>query len=427
MIFSEQVSSALENSQLYQAVNTELVERKRLEEEQRKWERQQQQLKKVESLNRMAAAIAHNFNNMLTAVIGNIQLAIGDVPEGPTAEFMKQALKASNRAAEVSSLMLTYLGQSIAKSEPLDLAVICRSSLPFLRDGMESNVVLEVDLPSPGPIVNTNIEQIQQVLKNLVLNATESVDGSPEGIIRLAIKTVSLSEIPALHRYPLDWTPQGAEFACIEIRDSGSGIVEKEIDQIFDPFFSTKFAGRGLGLPVALGIVRAHKGLITVETTQGQGSVFKVFFPLSARRSLQKPDAPKKIVKRIRGSTVLLVDDEDLVREMAAALLKHMGYEVLEAKDGVEAVEMFRRHRSRISVVICDLTMPNMDGWGTIEAIHGLGTDVSMILASGYNEAQVMQGDHAVLPHAFLHKPYRMSDLQEALAALSTLRTGDAL
>ena len=415
MIYAEQISAALENSRLYQAVHNELVERKRLEEVQRKWERQQQHLQKIESLNRMAGAIAHHFNNMLGAVIGNLELALMDLaPEAPV-ELLHQALKASHRAAEISGLMLTYLGHSAGRRELLDLACLCLSSLPLLRLGMGKDVVLETDAPTPGPTIKADAGQIQQVLKNLVTNAFESV-GDAQGTIHLTIKTVSLADIPVAHRSPIDWRPHHDVFACIEVRDSGSGITEREIDQIFDPFFSTKFTGRGLGRPVVLGIVRSHHGLITVETSRGQGSIFKVFFPLSSERVPPGPCAPVKPPEMQPGALVLLVDDEDMVRDMATAMLRRIGYRVIEAADGVEAVALFRQHRASINAVLCDLSMPRMDGWETLAAVRAIEPGVPVIFASGYSEAQVMQGDHPRPPQAFLHKPYQLSDLKAALA-----------
>jgi signal transduction histidine kinase len=415
MIFAEQISAALENARLYQAVHNELAERKRLEEEQRKWERQQQQLQKAESLNRMAGAIAHHFNNMLGAVIGNLELAVEDLPPESPVELLGQALKASHRAAEVSSLMLTYLGQSVGRREPLDLSGLCRRSLPLLRVGLGKNTVLESDVSSPGPIIKANADQMQQVLRNLVTNAFESL-GDVQGTIHLRIRTVSLAEIPATHRSPIDWQPSKDAFACIEVQDSGSGITEGEIDQIFDPFFSTKFTGRGLGLPVVLGIVRAHQGLITVESARGQGSIFKVFFPLSSEQVPRQPLAVVKPPEMKPGGMVLLVDDEDMVRKMAATMLGRIGYRVIEARDGVEAVDIFRQHQSGIGVVLCDLTMPRMDGWETLAALRDIEPGIPIILASGYSEAQVMQGDHPRPPQAFLHKPYQSADLKAALA-----------
>ena len=185
--------------------------------------------------------------------------------------------------------MLTYLGQTRAQHEPLDLSEVCRRSLPMLRAAMPKDVVLETDLPSPGPVISANANQMQQVLTNLVTNAWEAI-GDGRGVIHLTVKTVSPADIPTAHRFPVDWQPQDHAYACLEVADTGSGIADKDIEKLFDPFFSSKFTGRGLGLSVVLGIVRAHGGAVTVESEPGRGSIFRVFLPVSAEEVLRQPD-----------------------------------------------------------------------------------------------------------------------------------------
>ena len=286
------------------------------EAEKAKLEAQNRQLQKAESLGRMAGAIAHHFNNQLTAVMGNLELAIGDLPRGAgPAGKLTAAMQAAREAAEVSSLMLTYLGQTHAKHEPLDLSEVCRRSLPLLQAAMPKDMVLETDLPSPGPAISANANQIQQVLTNLVTNAWEAV-GDGRGAIHLTVKTVSPADIPASHRFPIDWQPQDNAYACLEVADTGCGIADKDIEKLFDPFFSSKFTGRGLGLSVVLGIVRAHGGAVTVESEPGQGSTFRVFLPVSAEEVLRQPDQAAQSPEIEGGGTVLLVEDEAMVRKV---------------------------------------------------------------------------------------------------------------
>lgn len=261
----------------------------------------------------MAGAIAHSFNNHLTAVMGNLELAIADLPpgEGP-ADKLNAALRAARGAAAVSNLMLTYLGQTHAQHELLDLSEVCRRSLPRLGAAMPKDMVLDTDLSSPGPAISANANQIQQVLTNLVTNAWEA--GSyGRCAIHLTVKTVSSADIPASHRFPIDWRQRDNAYACLEVMDEGSGIEEKDIEKIFDPFFSSKFTGRGLGLSVLLGIVRTHGGAVTVESEPGRGSTFQVFLPVSAERVLSQPDRPAQYPEIVWGGGVLLVEDEPLV------------------------------------------------------------------------------------------------------------------
>ena len=415
MIYAEQISASIENAILYQAVQNELAERERLEEEQRKWERQQQQLQKTESLNRMAGAIAHHFNNMLGAVMGNLELAIMDLPPGPTVETLNDAMKASRGAAEVSSLMLTYLGQSAAKRESLDFSEICRKSLSLLQVAAPRNITFKVDLPSPGPTIIANESQIQQVIANLITNAWEAANEN-QGIIVLTLRSLSPDGIPAAHRFPVDWQSQDRIYACLKVSDRGCGISEQNIEKLFDPFFSSKFTGRGLGLAIVLGIVKAHDGAVTVESKAGQETTFQVFLPVSGEAVSLQRDMTAPPLGTAEGGTVLLVEDMEILRDMVATMLMCLGFKVLTAKDGIEAVEIFQQSSNEIQVVLSDLSMPRMNGWETLSALRRIRPDIPVILTSGYDEAQVIAGAHTELPQAFLHKPYQMAMLKDALA-----------
>ena len=258
----------------------DISERKRVEAEKERLEAQNRQLQKAESLGRMAGAIAHHFNNQLGAVIGNLDLALMELSRGANANAkIVAALHAAQKAAEMSGLMLTYLGQSFDKHEPLDLSEACRRSLPKLQ-AIVTRGVLETDLPSPGPIITGNGDQIRQVLTSLITNSCEAAGENP-AVIRLGVKTVSAVNIPAANRFPLDWQPQNNVYGCLEVTDGGCGIENQSIEKLFDPFFSTKFPGRGMGLAALLGIVRVHSGVVVVKSAPGRGSTFQVFFPVS--------------------------------------------------------------------------------------------------------------------------------------------------
>ena len=256
------------------------AERLRLKEEKAEFEAQSRQLQKTESLGRMAGAVAHHFNNQLGVVIGNLELAIREVPLGTeSAKWLATAMKSSKNAAEMSGLMLTYLGQSFEERETVDLAWICRRNLAMLQTMLPANAALETDIPAPGPIVFANADQIQRVLTSLVANAFEALGGKP-GVMGLNVKTVLPAAIPAQRRFPIDWQPQSSAYACLEVTDPGCGIEAKDMENLFDPFFSSKSTGRGMGLAVVLGILRAHDGAVAVESTPGGGSMFRVYFPV---------------------------------------------------------------------------------------------------------------------------------------------------
>jgi PAS domain S-box-containing protein len=408
----------------------DITERKRAEAEKAKLEAQNRQLQKTESLGRMAGAIAHHFNNQLQAVMGNLEMAIDDLPQGVNPiDNLVSAMHATRKAAEVSGLILTYLGQTSGKHEPIDLSEACRKSITLLQAAAPKGMILKTNFPSFGPVIHADAGQIQQVLTNLVTNAWEATDEN-KGAISLSVKTFSMTDIPVLNRFPIDWQARESVYACLEVVDTGCGITNKDIEKIFDPFFTTKFTGRGLGLSVVIGIVQAHGGGVTVESEPGGRSIFRVFLPVSNEEVPCRSDLPsmqgvlqtggaEKFSKIEGGDTVLLVEDEEIVRNVARIMLTRLGYTVLEAKSGAEAVEIFKQHQNEICCVLSDLTMPFMDGWETLTALRKLSPDIPVILSSGYDEAQVIAGDHPERPNAFLGKPYQLKGLDEAIRRAS--------
>ena len=270
----------------------DISDRKRKESERQKLEAQNRQLQKAESLSRMAGAMAHHFNNKLQAVIMSLQLTLDDTPSNSSQlENLTIALQSARKAAELSALMRTYLGETIFKREILDLSDVCQQCLPLLRIVMPPDIDLKTDLPLPGPTIQADASQVQHVLTNLLTNAWEASDGGNGGI-HLTVRTVSAANIPAQRRFPFDCQLHDTDYACLEIADSGSGINDQDLERLFDPFFSRKFPGRGMGLAVVLGIARAHQWVITVESTPGQGSVFRIFLPISTEGVFGPPTHP---------------------------------------------------------------------------------------------------------------------------------------
>ncbi len=258
----------------------DITERKQEEEERLRLEQQLLQVQKAESLSRMAGAIAHLFNNQLSVVMGNLELGLMGL-SGDTAihKNLTAAMQAACRSSEISGLMLTYLGQSTAKLQPLDLSEVCRQNLPRLPGAVPGGVALKTALLSSGPVVRADVNEIQQILTHLINNAWESM-GQSAGEVTVTTRIIPATEIPESHLSPIAWKPAGEFFSCLEVADTGSGIAEEDLDKIFDPFFTTKFTGRGLGLAVVLGIVRNWGGAIAVESRKNQGSTIRVFLPL---------------------------------------------------------------------------------------------------------------------------------------------------
>ncbi len=396
------------------AVLSDVSERKRAEEEKARDEERDRQLQKAESLGRMAGAIAHSFNNLLQVVMGNLEFALRDHGgDGDLSKHLARAMQAAADAARIIGQTLTYIGHGPAQHGPLHVSAACERGLEMLRAGMPKGVVLETDLQSPGPLISASADQIQQALSNLVTNAVEAL-GSGGGSVRVSVRTAAPAEIPVAHRFPVDWEPQAAAYACLEVADTGCGIIVKDVEKLFDPFFSSKFLGRGLGLSVVLGIARSHEGVVALESEHGRGSVFRLFLPQLVGGIGRPTKSPAKPPDFEGSGTVLLVEDDQTVRDVAAAMLWRLGFSVLEGRDGAEALDLLRQHPGGFRFVLCDLTMPRLSGWDAIAAIHQLAPDLPVILASGYDVSQLML-EHSERPQVLLSKPYQLRTLRDAI------------
>lgn len=266
-------------------LENEIIERKKLEIK-------NLQLQKAESLGQMAGGIAHLFNNYLYVVTGNLELALDDLHEDSSVrENLIAAMKAARRSSDVSGAMLTYLGQSLAQTQSLDIGEFCRKHLPNLQSQSSANsgITIETDLIDTELIVSANANQMQQVLNHLITNACESI-GENNGKISLSLttRTIPASDISKLYIFPAGSNPSSNNYACLQINDTGCGISSEDIHKLFDPFFTTKFTGRGLGLAVVSGIVKSWGGCIGVSSKIGHGSSFMVFLPLSLDASISQ-------------------------------------------------------------------------------------------------------------------------------------------
>ncbi|MBM9538274.1 PAS domain-containing sensor histidine kinase [Desulfobulbus alkaliphilus] len=260
-----------------------ITHRKQLENENLLLQHQINQREKEESLGRMAGAIAHHYNNILSVIMGNLELALDDAPPNSTLhQTLSSALNGTNRAAEISGKMLTYLGMNTKRKKSFDLSVVCRQTLPLLLARKPEPVRIETDFTAPGPAVLGNPEQLQEIVINLTENSWEAL-GAKNDVIHLAVQTVAAADIEPVLRFPLSWQPKTQTYGMLEVRDQGCGISEHEIDKIFDPFFSGKFMGRGMGLALVLGILRAHDGCITVTSQPDQGTTVRVYIPVHDR------------------------------------------------------------------------------------------------------------------------------------------------
>lgn len=264
---------------LLNSIVHDVTDRRRAQDARVALQRQLQQAEKAESLARMAGAVAHRFNNQLQAMLGNLELTRLALAEGESAASLLDAAKrATLEAAQLGDLMLTYLGQKPGHPEPIDVAAFCRDHLEHFRAALRADAMLEFEDSTDACVVTADPQQLAEVIGHLLANAAESRERGPARV-RLRVSCEPASALEGRHRVPLDWCPTESRLACIAVGDDGAGIAPEALEKIFDPFYSTKFTGRGMGLSVLLGLVRMHGGAVTVDSTPGSGSTFRVYLP----------------------------------------------------------------------------------------------------------------------------------------------------
>ncbi|HIJ64347.1 MAG TPA: response regulator [Candidatus Hydrogenedentes bacterium] len=397
------------------ALAIEASEHEKSEAKRRRIESQMQHAQKLESLGVLAGGIAHDFNNLLMGILGNVDLALAEMPPEATArENIQNAQTAALRAAELTNQMLAYSGKGRFIVQTLDLSKLVEEMAHLLDASISKKVTLHYNLEAQLPAVNVDPTQIRQVVMNLITNASEAV-GNVEGVIAVRTGTCRIDGPDAPSAF-CGGEPESGNCVYLEVSDTGCGIDPATRRRIFEPFYTTKFQGRGLGLAAVLGIVRAHRGAIELESEEGRGTVFRVLLP-SAPGPAEKASAePAADLDAWRGAgQILLVDDDESVREVVENMLASRGFSVLLARDGLEALEAFRAHADDVSLVLLDMTMPRMDGLETLLELQRIRPDVKVVLSSGYTETAAVERFAGKGLAGFIQKPYRVHTLTALL------------
>lgn len=390
----------------------DITERKLAEADRLNLEKQLLHAQKLESLGVLAGGIAHDFNNILTAIIGNADLALMRInKESPAVDNLHRIEQAASRAADLARQMLAYSGKGKFVIERIDLNMLLQEMLHMLEVSISKNAVLRLTPHTPLPSVEVDATQIRQIIMNLVINASEAI-GDKSGVI--AITTGSMMcDTKYLMDVWLDENIPAGHYVFLEIADSGCGMDKATMARLFDPFFTTKFTGRGLGMAAVLGIVRGHKGAIKVYSEPNKGTTFRILLPASER----PPDLPTTKIQTDHwtgGGKVLLVDDEETVREIGREMLQELGFTVITAENGTEGIAAFRQNPD-IVFAILDLTMPHMDGEECFRELKQLKPDLKVMISSGYSEQEVSLKFVGRGLAGFIQKPYKMSALSEAV------------
>jgi PAS domain S-box-containing protein len=385
------------------SILVDVTERNRMEEQYR-------QTQKLESIGVFAGGIAHDFNNLLTGIIGNISMAAEMIPAASEAHRMiGNALRAGDRAAELIRQLLAYAGKGRFVLEPVDLSKTVDDLLPLIETSVFKRVRLRLDLAPGLPPVEADPSQIEQLVMNLVINAAEAV-GEESGTVEIRTRVQEVTpEFAAANGYA-NLAP--GRYVVLEVCDTGSGMDEAIQSRIFEPFFTTKFTGRGLGLAAVSGIVRGHKGAIKVRSQPGRGSTFEVLLPASPRDD-QTRAAPAP------AGTVLIVDDEEIVRQIASLALSNGGFQVLTAENGFEALRLLREKSGEISAVLLDMSMPLMSGERALREMRRIRPDLRVVVSSGYSEAEAARRFAGLDLSGFLQKPYTAAQLVDRIKSVT--------
>jgi len=376
-------------------------------------EEREHQMRKMESLAILAGGVAHDFNNLLMGVLGNADLALSVMAPGAAGRNqVEDIIVAARRAADLANQMLAYSGRGRFKVEQVDVGSLVGDSAHLLKAVVSGSVVLKIEPIQGNSMVSVDIGHMRQVLLNLVANASEAIR-ERSGLIRITTgeRVFDQDELDRLY-VPNDLKPGPMVF--VEVSDTGCGIEPETLGRIFDPFYTTKFTGRGLGLAAVLGIVRGHGGGIDVRSEGRRGSTFTIILP----RAEEPADEVSGLSPRSATLLALVIDDEETVRDVSRAYLEQAGFRVLTAENGRLGLDVFRKQAAAIDCIILDYAMPEMGGGETLVEIRKIRSDVPVILSSGYDEDEVVAniGDQAV--SAFIQKPYGAAALMERLRAL---------
>jgi PAS domain S-box-containing protein len=401
---------------------TDLTEQKRAEAALRN-------AQKLESLGVLAGGIAHDFNNLLVGVLGNATLALKKLPENNEArKFLDDIIMSAQTASKLTSQLLAYSGKGRFIVQPINVSQQILKIERLLQLSISKNTELIFELEEELPLINGDTTQIHQVVINLVTNASEALEGK-QGVVTVCTGTRMLSHHQAgspVTQYQIE----SGRYVFIKVTDNGCGMSTKTVEKIFDPFFTTKFAGRGLGLSAVQGIVIAHCGTLHVESRQAKGTCIEVCFPVADEAEEKAPvERPKTKIyyvnkpptaelKHITG-TVLIVDDENVVRTVASHILDEIGMKILSAENGKKAIDIYKKDPARVDVILLDMTMPVMNGVETFKELKKINPNVKVILTSGYSADEVkLNFDDSNDLAGFLEKPFTAQALSEKIRAV---------
>jgi two-component system cell cycle sensor histidine kinase/response regulator CckA len=396
-------------------VATDITDLKQAEEEQKKLEAQLWQAQKVEALGTIAGGIAHNFNNILMAIQGNASLMLLDTdPTHPNYERLKSISRSVQSGSRLTSQLLGYARKGRYQVRTTNLNELVRETSDTF--GMAKREIrVHRNLAEDLSMINADPAQIEQVLLNLYVNASDVMPRGGD----LFLRTTNVTH-KDMGDKPYDVKP--GDYVLLTVRDTGTGMDKKTMERIFDPFFTTKGMGRGtgLGLSSVYGIIKAHSGYIDVESKKGHGTTFSIYLPASEKKVIV--ERQKRAELLMGTGTVLLVDDEAMILDVEAEMLRTLGYKVLLARSGKEAIELYKANKDEVDMVILDMVIPDMGGGETYDKIKEINSNVKVLLSSGYS---LSGHPREILERgcdAFIQKPFDIKGLSQKISEILDTR-----
>ncbi|MDX8411407.1 MAG: PAS domain S-box protein [Mariprofundaceae bacterium] len=375
------------------------------------------QAQKMKAIGTLAGGIAHDFNNMLAGMTGNLYLAKQEMRENPgVVQRLSNVEQLSFRAAEMIQQLLAFARKGQVSMQPMPFVPFIKETLKFLRTSVPESIGLRLDICSDTLLIHGDSIQLHQVLMNLVNNSREAVEGVDEPCMIIRLEPFQPAET-FLNNHA-HFKP--GRYAHLSVEDNGSGIPEDKIEHVFDPFFTTKEVGKGTGLGLAMvyGAVKTHHGFIEVDSIKGKGSTFHIYLPLLESKEITAGSPQEETAVQGRGETILLADDEQHVREAIAEVLETLGYKVLKAKDGLEALAVFKAHQREIALAMLDVVMPHCGGTQLAKRIRNINPDVPVIFMTGYDKEHVLSSGEQIQHSDSITKPFQFDLLSRAIRQL---------
>ena len=397
---------------LLEDLKNEIETRKKSEEDKKMLEQQFQQAQKLESLGVLAGGIAHDFNNILTIIMGYSSLIKMDYKAAE--DIIPEIEKAAERAAELCRQMLTYAGKASFSTTQVDMTALVCEMVKMLRTTISQNVVINHDLFDEISAITGDASQLRQIVMNLIINASEAI-GVEQGVINVTVTKTAIRAGQPIKDFQGKIIPSGL-YACLEVSDTGCGMNDETMSKIFEPFYTTKFTGRGLGMSAVLGIITAHNGALQLTSQAGQGTTFKIYLPVKFNeQAAAEPRQHSSLIPWRGNGTVLIVEDEEHIRMILNVMLNELGFKVIEASNGMNALELYQKNSDIITLVVTDMGMPVVDGYELFGKLKKLAPELPIVVSSGFGDTAVTSRIDPGSIAGLINKPYRFDQLREVL------------